>query len=115
MLTVCKEYRHGILFIRLYGQLIDKTILKYHNNIIKEVIDIGLRYIVLNINGLNDIDQEGINKLIDTSKLCQDNDGCMLICGINHHININDSHLFDYIMEIPNEKAADKVIDMRVR
>lgn len=115
MLIVDKEYSHGILFIKLYGQLIDKSISKYDSSVIKEIKNAGLRYVVLNVSGLNDIDRDGIDKLIDTSKLCHKNDGVVLMCGINHHININDSHIFDYIMEIPNEKAADKLIDMRVR
>ena len=116
MLTVACEYRLGILFIRLKGDLTINTISKFDKKIIKKVKDGGIVNVVLNLSRLNSIDIKGIYKLLYCYELVSKNNGSIFICCNNDNISkiIKKNHLLNYISEIPNELTANKIINMRV-
>lgn len=80
MLKVNTEFRKGIFFVRLSGQITNKNNL----DIIKNLIDnIGIKCVVLNLNNLRFIDVNSINYIIDYNKYILKNKGCLLICDTN--------------------------------
>lgn len=116
MLTVALEYRLGILFIRLKGDLNINTISKFDKKVISKIKEGGIINIVFNLSKLNNIDIKGIYKLLYCYELISKNNGSIFICGNNDNISkkLKDSHVLNYISEISNELTAYKIINMRV-
>lgn len=63
MLTINYNYEKGIFFIRLIGTLNFETSSKLKQKIIPLILDNGFKYIVINLDEINYIDEEGINTL----------------------------------------------------
>lgn len=102
MLKITTEFRKGILFVRLKGRIGDKNELDTIDSLIK---NIGIRYLVLNINNLNDMDITCINQIIDYNKRILKNKGQLLICDTK-----NRSRLFKKIPNIKCEIEAFSLI-----
>ena len=117
MLTINTEYRNGILFARLKGNLNKDSISKFNKNVINKIIDGGICNVVFNVYDLKEIDINGINALLYSYRLCKRKDGCTLLCGNNDRIKkkVKRSRILNYILEISNELTATKIIKMRVR
>lgn len=98
ILKITTEFRKGILFVRLKGRIGDKN--EFHT-IDRLIRNIGIRYLVLNINNLNDIDITCVNKIIDYNKLILKNKGQLFICDTK-----NRSRLFKRIPNIQCEIEA---------
>jgi anti-anti-sigma factor len=80
MLKINTEFRKGVLFVRLSGQINNVKDLEAINTIIE---DIGIRYIVLNINNLRYVDVNSVNHIMDYNKQMLKNKGRLLICDTN--------------------------------
>lgn len=106
------EYRKGILFIRLIGELTKETIHQLEHKIDKIVKENQMTNIVLNIERLYNIDMKGINYLFYIYELSRKNKGKTLICGVNNEIKnkIKKRRLLNYIKEIENELVAFELI-----
>ena len=115
MLTVKTEYRNGILFVRLRGELIIDNICKFNNKVTKLVKDNGIRNIVFNFSNLKSIDIKGINAIFYNYELCTKNNGRSLLCGNNDKIRkkLKSSRLINYVYEISDELTALKLLNMR--
>lgn len=96
MLKINTEFRKGVLFVRLSGQIKDEKYLDSINTIIE---DIGIKYVVLNIDKLRYVDVNSINHIIDYNKQILKNKGRLLICDTNQ----NRERMFNNI--IPNIKC----------
>ena len=95
------EFRKGILFIRLKGDLNKDTI--------KGIIDKDFKYVVLNIDDMYSIDSYSIKYL---NKIYQEynNYGKMIICD---KFNISRKLLKD-IPKIDNEREAFKLFERMI-
>lgn len=102
MLKTNMEFRKGILFIRLKGDL--------NKNTIRGVIDKDFKYIVLNINDMYSIDSYSINYINRLYKIINDTSGKMIICD---KFNISKKLLKD-IPKIDNEFDAFKLFERMV-
>lgn len=81
MLKINFEFRKGIFFIRLIGNLKSKN---YKQNILKELItENKFKYIVINTNYLNEIDLDGLNYILEIAYLTKVNEGTLIICDKN--------------------------------
>lgn len=96
MLRINTEFRKGVLFVRLNGQIDNENYLESINDIIE---DIGIKYIVLNIDNLRFVDVNSINHIIDYNRQILKKKGCLLICDTN----INRNGIFKNM--IPNIKC----------
>lgn len=94
MLTIDKEFRKGILFVRLLGVLNKDTVDKLYKEVTTLVEDMEIKNVVFNINMLEKIDVYGINELLINYNICKKNNGTSLICGNNSKVN-------DYIKKSP--------------
>ena len=111
VLEIKTEYREGILFVRLSGELVSKTVSFFKQKLLEWKED-GFSEIVFNLYDLEVIDTEGIKILFETYQMIHDKSGHSLICGMNHHVNqsLKQSKILNYIYEISDELNAIKVM-----
>ena len=102
MLKINMEFRKGILFIRLKGDLNKETI--------RGIIDKDFKYIVLNIDNMYSIDSYSINYLNKLYQFINSTSGKMIICD---KFNISRRLLSD-IPKIDNEFDAFKLFERMV-
>lgn len=102
MLKINMEFRKGILFIRLKGDL--------NKNTIKGVIDDDFKYIVLNIDNMYSIDSYCIKYLNKLYKNVEDDKGKMIICD---KFNISKRLLKD-IPKVNNEYDAFELFERMI-
>lgn len=114
MLNIDMEFRRGVLFVRLSGELTDNTIAKLNSEVTDIIRTNGIRNVVFNIKDLNMIDMSGINMLFYNYQLSQDNEGKSLLCGMNNTLvrhRIRNSQLLDYMYETSDELSAFNLIN----
>ena len=85
MLRINMEYRKGILFVRLKGNLNANTAPKFEEYAIPIIKDYGIKYIVYNLSELISLDTYGEKALIKGGNEAKVNDGKVLI--VNNRIN----------------------------
>lgn len=87
MLKINMEYRKGILFVRLKGNLNANTAPKFENYAIPIIKDYGIKYIVYNLSELVSLDSRGEVALLKGGDEIKNNEGKVLI--VNNSINSN--------------------------
>lgn len=88
MLKIECEYKRGILFVRLMGELNKSTIknMEVVDNMIKKA---GIRYLLINLEKVTIISHKEVSNLISKYKDIIGKDGRLLICGYYHKANMN--------------------------
>ncbi len=81
MLNVLMEFRKGILFVRLYGQLTDQTINTFKTQVKEVIVNSGIKYVVLNVDNLKSISNEGILEIRKLKKILDKTDGKFFLFG----------------------------------
>lgn len=115
MLEINMEFRKGILFIRLIGQLNEKTVEKLEHEVTELVSENGIRNLVFNLEEVTNIDIKGINALLKNYKLCKKNDGKTLVCNLDNSLvkhRIYNSRLLKYMYETSDEISAINVLNL---
>ena len=115
MLTVGTEFRKGIFFVRLKGDLNKNTIYKLEKRVTNVVKKNGIRNIVFNFTNLKSIDIKGINSIFYNYEIIKENKGKSLLCGNNDRIRkkLKTSRLINYVYEISDELTAIKILNLR--
>lgn len=93
------EYRRGILFIRLNGNLSINTVSKFEEYTIPIIKNYGIRYVVYNLNNIVNLDESGITSINNAVRLIKKNRGKALI------VSKKDNDTFNNI-NISNELVA---------
>ena len=108
MLSVNMEFRKGILFVRLDGELTKQTVSIINEEVIKRILKGGINNVVYNLENLKMIDFKGIHILLYTYEINKSNHGKTSICGINANVEktIRKSRMLNYVNEIGNEIIA---------
>lgn len=99
------EYRKGILFVRLKGNLNANTSGKFLEYVIPIIKDYGIRYVVYNLSELVSLDEMGENALRSAGEEAKANQGRVLI--VNNKINSS----LDYD-KVSNELVALNTINV---
>ncbi len=99
MLKINMEYRRGILFIRLNGNLSINTVSKFEEYTIPIIKNYGIRYVVYNLNNIVNLDESGITSINNAVRLIKKNRGKALI------VSKKDNDTFNNI-NISNELVA---------
>lgn len=81
MLKVLMEFRKGILFVRLFGALDNTTINTFDKEVKEVIIKAGIRYVVLNVDNLKSITEEGIKEIKRLKKMLKKTDGEFFMFG----------------------------------
>lgn len=113
MLDINFEFRKGVLFIRLRGELTKKNIHKLDEEVTILIRDNGIRNVVFNVSELNKIDLKGISRLFYNYELCKKNRGISLLCCNNKNIldKIKNTRLLKYMLQTNDELSAFNFID----
>ena len=69
------EFRKGILFVRLFGTLDDKSIKDFKSKVKEVIIESGIRYVVLNTSNLEGISKDGVKEIKSLKKIIKKMDG----------------------------------------
>ena len=99
MLDIDMRFKQGILFIRLNGILNGDTCMKLEESISTLIEDNGIKYVLFNLNNLDYIDKYGINLILKNYINITNNNGNLIICGIEK--------LFTYTNSITNKNLDD--------
>ena len=80
MLKVNFEFRKGIFFIRLIGDLTKDTYIKNEDKIMSLINENKFKYIVVNTNYLKKIDLDGLNYITKICYVVKENKSNLVIC-----------------------------------
>ncbi len=99
MLKIDYEFRKGIFFIRFIGDMNKKTSLKYGKEIKLLLHENRFKYVVINVNYLDTIDNDGISYLSDIYNMTKKEQGYMVLCDKFKLVN----KLFNNVPSINSE------------
>ena len=100
MLKINFEFRKGIFFLRLIGDLDKITYKNIEREINELLIDNKFKYIVINTNYLKTIDLDGLNYITKICYMTRENDSNLVICD---KFNILCRLLNNIVPNIKNE------------
>ena len=100
MLKISFEFRKGIFFIRLIGDLNKESYKEKEEEIKELIINNKFKYIVINTNHLRTIDMDGLNYITKIYYMTKDNDSNLVICD---RFNVFSILLNNNVHNIKNE------------
>ena len=75
------EFRKGVLFVRLYGDFNDQSLDTFNKEVKEVIIESGIKYVVLNVENLNSITNEGVTEIKRLRKIIKKMDGEFFLFG----------------------------------
>lgn len=109
MLKIELEFRKGILFVRLDGELNKYTVNNFDEEVVPIILKHGIKRIVINLDRLNAIDINGINRLINVNEITRNLNGRTIICSISSNEvkeKLKDKEYVSKFYETSNELTA---------
>lgn len=85
MLKINLEYKRGILFIRLKGNLNETTAPRFRDYCLPIIHDYKIKYMVYNLNNLINLDSVGKEVIKESSKYIKNNRGQVLLINSKKH------------------------------
>ncbi len=110
MLKVDMEYEKGILYVRLKGVLDRKVCYKINNYIVPVVLKHKVKYLVFNLFELKDIDESGMDSLLNVKCAIRTNKGKICLCDVSDDIRMKIKRLRMKVAS--NELAANRLINI---
>ncbi len=110
MLKVDMEYDKGILYVRLEGNLTHDVAYKINNYIVPAVLKHKIKYLVFNLFLLKDLDESGLDALLNTKCAIRTNKGKICLCEVSDEIRTKIKKLRINIAS--NELAANRLINI---
>ena len=110
MLKVDMEYDKGILYVRLKGILDRKVCYKINNYIVPVVLKHKIKYLVFNLGMLQDIDEAGLDALLNVKCAIRTNKGKICLCDVSDIIRLKLKRIKMRIAS--NELAANHLIQI---
>ena len=110
MLKMNLEYNKGILFVRLDGMLHWVFTYKINNYLIPVILKHKIKYLVYNFYNLEDIDEDGIDALLNSEEAIKTNKGVMYICEVNKRLERKLKHF--RARKFDNELTCMKLIEV---
>ena len=83
MLEINFEFRKGIFFIRLIGELNNQNYKEEDKKLKNLIIANQFKYIVINTNYLEKVDLDGLNYLLEIFYITRINESNLIICDKN--------------------------------
>jgi len=84
MLEINFEFRKGIFFMRLIGNLCNKNYYNKKEQIKDLIIFNNFKYVVINTNYIEEVDLEGLNYLLEIFYITKKNSSNLVICDKNN-------------------------------
>ena len=83
MLKINFEFRKGIFFIRLIGNLNNQNYKQEDQNLKALITENNFKYVVINTNYLEKVDLDGLNYLLEIFYITRLNKSNLVICDKN--------------------------------
>jgi len=83
LIKVNYEFRKGVMFVRIIGVLVSYNYKDTIDNIIYIIKNIGIKFVVFNLNNIKAIDAFVIDYLLKCNRLIKEDEGEMFICSSN--------------------------------
>lgn len=109
MLKIKMEFKKGILFIRLDGILNKRTKEKFDNEVLSIVLINKLKYIVVNLEGVYEVDEKGVDALKELNDIIYNFHGKGAICNLTNNKvknTIKEKNYENSFYEYDNELKA---------
>lgn len=106
MLGTELEFRKGILFVRLKGELSKNTISVLQNEVTDVILQNGMQNVVFNMEQLKHIDMKGMSSLLYHYEICNNRKGNCYICNIKDaeiYIKLKKNRILNYLHEMDSE------------
>ncbi len=106
MLKTILEFRKGILFVRLIGELSKYTTKQLQLEVTDIMIQNGIQNVVFNLEQLQNIDMKGMNILLYHYEICKKQNGKCYICNIideQIYQKLKKHRILNYLQEMDNE------------
>ena len=113
MLNTILEFRKGILFVRLKGELTKKTSEIFEKSVLIKMKQGGIYHIVYNLEDLTKVDRYGYNRILYSYELCKRHSGMVFICdNLNEDVAnyLNKHRILKYAKFLKNELDAFKEV-----
>lgn len=112
MLKIQKEFRKGILFIRIKGNLEKESNTLFSLKVTKMIENMGIRCVVFNMCEMSKIDLKGIHNIYYIYEFCNRKNGEVYICNLKDNVyqKLKNNNAFRYLKLINNELEAFKLI-----
>ena len=110
MLRMDLEFNKGILFVRLDGKLNRNTSYKINNYLVPVILKHKIKYLVFNLYNVEDIDESGIDAILNTKFAIRNNKGLIYLCETNKNLNRKIHKL--HIKKVENEISACNIIEV---
>ncbi len=111
MLDIDMEFKQGILLVRLKGILNGDTVGILKRDLEMVIKDNGIRYVLLNLKKLSYIDRYGLEAIKKSYDQIQNNNGKLIICGINK-LFCQNNILTDNLYQVNEEITAYEIINL---
>ena len=105
MLETNIEYKRGVLFIRISGSLDKENSNKLKKEVIPLILENGFKYVVLNLNGVNTLDD--INNAV-----LKFNGKTTLIDNKKTEEKIKGTLIYNVLYKVKNERMALGVFEL---
>lgn len=95
MLKLDLKYNKNILFVKLDGNLNRTSSYKINNYLVPTILNNNIKYLVFNLGELINIDEDGVDALLNVKYAIKNNKGLVFINDINKIVNkkINKLHI----------------------
>lgn len=106
MLEIALEFRKGILFVRLHGELSRRTFPILQAEVTDMILTNGMQNVVFNLGELKSIDSKGMSALLYHYEICKVRKGRCYICNIPSEfmrMKLKKHHILNYVHEMDNE------------
>lgn len=107
-MSILTEYRKGIMFLRVKGNLNKKTYKELESEINNMVDGCGINNIVINLEEISKIDMKGISSLYYIYEVIKKIKGNLYLYLGNNEIKstLKNVRIFNYMNEIDSELKA---------
>ena len=86
MVNINFEFRKGIFFIRLIGEISKKNYQQITKELTELITKNEFKYVVINTNYIDKIDLEGLNSIIEICYITKENQANLIICDKSNTI-----------------------------
>lgn len=108
MLKMDLEYIRGILFVRLGGVLNRKSTYKINNYLVPVLLKHKIKYLVYNLYELDEIDESGIDALLNSKCAIRSNKGKICLCEVSNSLKSQIKRL--RIKNVQDERCVFELI-----
>ncbi len=106
MLETVLEFRKGILFVRLKGELSKKTTNILQTEVTDIILQNGIQNVVFNMEQLKSIDMKGMSCLLYHYEICKNRKGNCYVCNVASewvYMKLKKNRILNYLHEMDNE------------